>query len=144
MLCIFCTISFLMVCSQRLSTSITRKRRPQSNVALAAAVAKKVVEHNHKPWLQADYVKPHFFHYDNTNTARTDSVRWVSRGLNLTLLRTAPTQPVQVWLSNQGKNASRSEAFCAVRQQKATLKERKCYSTYELWCVWDFQREVQD
>lgn len=85
---------------------ITRKRRLKSNIALATAVAKEVVEHSHQPWLQAgDYIKPHFFHWDNTHKGKTDTVFWVSRGLNLTLLRTAHKQAVQAWLSNEVNDA---------------------------------------
>lgn len=37
----------LILCSQRTSVSVSSKRRQKSSVTLAAAVAKKVVEHKH-------------------------------------------------------------------------------------------------
>lgn len=110
-LVLFCTITLPMLCSQRTSMWITRKRRLKSNIALAAAVAKEVVEHSHQPWLQADYINPHFFHCDNTHKGKTDTVFWASRGLNLTLLRTTHKQAVQAWLSNKVNDARAFRAW---------------------------------
>lgn len=62
-----CSVLFVkftsrLLCPQRTSAPITREWRLRSDVALAAAVAKEVVEHNHQPWLQADdYINSTFF-----------------------------------------------------------------------------------